>query len=38
MGKHNPLTLVQLTLDIRPDEFSYIEIEPDEYLIRMWWD
>jgi hypothetical protein len=37
-GKSNPLALVQIMLDIHPEEFSYIEIAPDEYIIRLWWD
>jgi hypothetical protein len=37
-GKVNPLALVQLVRDTYADEFNYIKLGDDKYLIRMWWD
>ena len=38
IGKINPMSLVSLVRNTYADEFDYIELGEDKYLVRMWWD
>ena len=34
----NPLEMVSLVKDTNCDEFHYVEVSPNKYAVRLWWD
>jgi hypothetical protein len=36
--RFEPLCLTSFLLRLRPDEFDFINLSPDTYIIRLWWD
>jgi hypothetical protein len=37
-GRFEPLCFASFLLKLRPDEYDFIPVSPDVYIIRLWWD